>query len=180
MMATPRIPSRIHPKKLDDYLEVMTRAVFQAGMSWSAIAERWDDFREAFCNFDVARVAMFTEGDFDRLSHMGGIVHSNRKIRATVKNAQTLLEVDNSHGGFGKYLRSFPTYEALSADIRERFRFLGEMSVWYLLFRVREPVPEFDIWVRTIPGHHPRMREMVELAAVEDLQAASSGAPFHV
>ncbi len=167
-METPTIPRRIHPISLDDYLEVITRAVFQAGLSWAAIAERWAHFREAFCNFDVARVAAFTEGDFDRLSRMDGIIHSTRKIRATVKNAQTLLELECSHGGFERYLRSFPSYEALSADLRKRFKFLGEMSVWYLLFRVREPVPHFETWIKTIPGEHPRMREMVELATSED------------
>ncbi len=168
MTGTPTIPRRVHPKKLDDYLEVMTRAVFQAGLSWAAIAERWDNFREAFCDFDVTRVAAFSEGDFDRLAHMDGIIHSSRKVHATVRNAQTLLELERLHGSFRKYLRSFSSYEALSADFRKRFKFLGEMSVWYLLFRVREPVPDFESWIKTIPGDHPRMREMVELAKTED------------
>ncbi|MDQ6931789.1 MAG: DNA-3-methyladenine glycosylase I [Candidatus Eremiobacteraeota bacterium] len=167
-METPTIPGRIHPKSLDNYLEIITRAVFQAGLSWAFIAERWAKFREAFCDFDVARVAAFTEADFDRLSGMDGIVHSNRKIRATIKNAQTILELDRSHGGFKKYLRSFQSYEALSTDLRKRFKFLGEMSVWYVLFRVREPVPDFETWIKRIPGDHPRMREMVELANTED------------
>jgi len=163
-MGTPTIPERIHAAAPSDYLEVITRAVFQAGLSWAAIAERWDAYREAFCDFDVPRVAAFNEGDFDRLAHMEGIIQSNRKIRATVANAQTLLDLERLHGGFQKYLRSFPSYEALSADLRKRFKFLGEMSVWYFLFRVREPVPEFESWVKTIRGDHPRMREMVELA----------------
>jgi hypothetical protein len=36
------------------------------------------------------------------------------------------------------------------------------MSVYYFLFRVGEPVPEFEDWIKTIEGDHPRMREMVE------------------
>jgi hypothetical protein len=39
---------------------------------------------------------------------------------------------------------------------------MGEMNVWYFLFRVRQPVPRFEHWVTTIPGDHPRMKEMVE------------------
>lgn len=151
----------------------MTRAVFQAGLSWATIAERWDSFREAFCHFDVTRVAAFTEGDFDRLAQMDGIIHSSRKVRAIVHNAQTLLELERLHGSFKEYLGSFSSYEALSADLRKHFKFLGEMSVWYLLFRVREPVPDFEGWVKTIPGDHPRMREMVELANKEDQTQAS-------
>lgn len=41
---------------------------------------------------------------------------------------------------------------------------MGDMNVWYFLFRVHEPVPQFEHWVKTIPGEHPRMQEMVEQA----------------
>lgn len=161
---TSAIPDQIEPARLGDYLEVMTRAVFQAGLSWASIAQRWDAFREAFDGFDAERVASYTEGDFDRLMHAENVLHSARKIRATVQNAQMLIELDRVHGGFANYLRSFSSYPALAADIRKRFKFMGEMNVWYFLFRVREPVPRFEGWVTTIPGEHPRMREMVEKA----------------
>jgi len=41
---------------------------------------------------------------------------------------------------------------------------MGDMNVWYVLFRTGHAVPRFEEWVSTIPGDHPRMREMVELA----------------
>lgn len=156
-----RVPEQIQPKRLSDYLEVMTRAVFQAGLSWASIASRWPAFRQAFENFDVERVAAYADADVDRLMHFEGILHSARKIRATIQNAQTLLEIDRANG-FANYLHSFDSYDKLSADIRRRFKFMGEMNVWYFLFRVREPVPQFEHWVTTIPGEHPRMKEMVE------------------
>lgn len=160
------IPEQIENPSLNDYLEVITRAVFQAGLSWASIAHRWGDFRVAFEGFDAAKVAAYTEGDVDRLLHAPGILHSARKIRATIHNAQALGELDRAHGGFEKYLASFPNYAALSADIKRRFKFMGEMNVWYFLFRVRRPVPKFEKWVKTIPGDHPRMKEMVERARV--------------
>lgn len=163
-MPAPTIPDQVTPTRLGDYLEVMTRAVFQAGLSWQTIAERWDAFREAFDHFDVERVARYSEVDVDRLMCDDGILKSSRKIRATIKNAQTMIELDKKHDGFQNYLRAFPSYAALAADLRRKFKFLGEMNVWYFLFRVREPVPRFDTWVTTIPGEHPRMREMVEKA----------------
>ena len=158
------IPGQVTPARLGDYLEVMTRAVFQAGLSWASIAQRWDGFVQAFDGFDCDRVAAYTEGDVDRLMHDDGILHSARKIRATIANAQKLLELDRAHGGFANYLRSFPSYKALVNDVRRNFKFMGEMNVWYFLFRVREPVPTFETWVKTIPGDHPRMKEMVERA----------------
>jgi 3-methyladenine DNA glycosylase Tag len=158
------IPEQVHEPALSDYLDVMTRAVFQAGLSWAAIAKNWDAYREAFDGFDAHKVAAYTEGDIDRLMRADGVLHSTRKIRATIQNAQTLVELDRLHKGFANYLRSFPDYQTLGGDFRKRFKFMGEMNVWYFLFRVRQPVPQFEHWVKTIPGDHPRMKEMVEKA----------------
>jgi 3-methyladenine DNA glycosylase Tag len=156
------IPDQIENPQLRDYLDVMTRAVFQAGLSWAAIAKHWDAYREAFDGFDPHKIAAYTEGDIDRLMRSEGVLHSTRKIRATIQNAQALLELDRRHNGFQQYLRSFPDYAALSKDLRRNFKFMGEMNVWYFLFRLREPVPVFEHWVTTIPGDHPRMKEMVQ------------------
>lgn len=156
------IPEQIEPKVLGDYLDVMSRAVFQAGLSWAAIGKHWDAYREAFDGFDPERVALYGEADVQRLMEAPGVLHSARKIGAIVQNAQTLLVLDRERGGFRNYLRSFESYDALSKDIRKRFKFMGDMNVWYFLFRVREPVPHFEHWVTTIPGDHPRMKEMVE------------------
>ena len=163
-MSVPTIPERILQPVFADYLEVMTRAVFQAGVSWAMIAQRWNGFREAFDNFGVERVAAYTEGDIDRLLSEERIFRSEKKIRATVQNAQTLCALDREHGGFANYLRSFPDYAAFEKDFRKRFKFMGPMNVWYFRFRVGEEVPPFEPWLATIQGDHPRMREMVELA----------------
>jgi 3-methyladenine DNA glycosylase Tag len=90
-----------------------------------------------------------------------------KKIIATVENARTLLALDREHGAFRTYLRSFAGYPELAADLRARFRFLGELSVYYFLFRVGEPVPRFEDWETTIPGDHPRMREMIAHARAQ-------------
>jgi hypothetical protein len=149
----------VHPR-LCDYLDVMSRAVFQAGLSWASIGPHWEQYRAAFDGFDPAKVACYTEGDVDRLMRADGVLHSARKIRATIENAAAIVELDRN-GGFAAYLRSFHDYATLAADIKKRFKFMGDMNVWYFLFRVHEPVPRFEHWVKTIPGEHPRMKEMV-------------------
>jgi len=166
LRVTATIPERAQPRSLDGYLEVMTRAVFQAGVSWAMIAQRWDAFRRAFCDFDARRVAAFDDIDIERALEER-ILRSPKKVRATIANAQALLAADQEFDGFNNYLRSFPSYEALCADMRKRFKFMGAMNVWYFLFRVGEPVPNFEEWVQTIPGEHPRMKEMVERARRE-------------
>lgn len=162
------IPERINATSLDDYLEVMTKAVFQAGLRWSLIDSKWPAFKRAFANFDTHKVAAFTDEDVARLSEDEGIIRSPKKIEGTVHNARTMIELEKEFNGFRNYLRSFASYEALSADVKKRFAFMGELSVYYFLFRVRETVPPFDKWIATIPGNHPRMREMIEHAAAQD------------
>lgn len=161
---TATIPEVVAPRSLADYLAVMTRAVFQTGVSWKQIADRWESYAGAFDDFDVARVAAFGEADVERVLATSGILRSPRKVEATIRNARALLELDASPGGIRAYLRGFPSYAALAKDLKRRFAFMGDLNAWYFLFRVGEPVPPFDSWVQTIPGHHPRMREMVELA----------------
>ena len=53
-------PQQIRPQRLADYLEVMTTAVFQSGMSWQVVEAKWDGFREAFAAFDPVTVAAFS------------------------------------------------------------------------------------------------------------------------
>jgi 3-methyladenine DNA glycosylase Tag len=164
------IPPQIEPRSLADYFAVMSRAIFQAGLSWGLIESKWPAYEGLFAGFDPKIVATFDDHDIDVIATDPGIVRTRKKVAATVENARTMLELDKQHGGgFANYLRSFDSYEALSADLRRRFKFLGELSVYYFLFRVKEPVPPFEEWQKTVPGEHPRMREMVALARGEPL-----------
>ncbi|MBV8491212.1 MAG: DNA-3-methyladenine glycosylase I [Candidatus Eremiobacteraeota bacterium] len=158
------VPEVIVPASTADYFRVMTRAVFQAGVKWSQIADRWDAYESAFAGFDVKQVALFDELDVERVLQTPGILRMPRKVRATVANAKALVEIERAFGDVPQYLRSYAGYDALAKDMKKRFAFMGEMNVWYFLFRVGEPVPRFEQWVTTIPGDHPRMREMVDQA----------------
>ena len=158
------VPDVIVAHALNDYFEVMTRAVFQAGVAWKQIASHWDAYHEAFARFDPAVVSRYDGLDIERILETPGILRMPKKIRATVANAGALLAADREFGGFASYLRAFDSYAALAKDIKKRFALIGDMSAWYFLFRVGEPVPRFEPWVATIPGDHPRMREMVDKA----------------
>ena len=158
------IPDVIEPASLADYFEVMTRAVFQAGVSWKQIAAPWDAYREAFASFDPAVVAAYDDVDVERVLAIPGVLRMPRKIRATIANARELLRADRECGGVAAYLASFASYPELAKDLKRRFALMGDMNVWYFLFRTGRPVPRFEQWVATIRGEHPRMREMVERA----------------
>jgi hypothetical protein len=174
------IPERLAPTKLGDYLAVLTQAVFQAGLSWALVESKWDAFRAAFHDFDPERVAALSGADVAWLAEESSIVRSRKKIEGTVANAKTMLELEREFGGFANYLRSFPSYDALRTDIRKRFKFVGDLSVYYFLFRVGEPVPPYAEWAKTVEGTHPRVREMLarggdETARQELTQARKKG-----
>ena len=158
------IPDVIDPASSADYFAVITRAVFQAGVSWKQIAAHWDAYRAAFAEFDPAAVAAYDDVDIERVLTTPGILRMPRKVRATIANAKALCELQREFGGIGKYLRSFDSYAALAEDLKARFMLMGDMNVWYFLFRTGEPVPRFETWAETIRGDHPRMREMVARA----------------
>ena len=86
------IPDVIQPASLADYLEVMTRAVFQAGVRWSQIAEHSGAYRKAFEDFDPAKVAAYDDIDVERVLATPGLLKIRRKVRAVIHNARALLE----------------------------------------------------------------------------------------
>lgn len=161
---TPVIPEVVQARGTSEYFEVITRAVFQAGVSWAQIARHWRAYRRAFEDFDAATVAAYDDVAIERVLAEPGILRMPRKIKATIANAVALLEIEREFGGVDEYVASFESYAPLAKDFKKRFAFMGDMNVWYVLFRTGHPVPRFETWVTTIPGDHPRMREMVELA----------------
>ena len=82
-------PQQITPTGPADYLEVMTKAVFQSGMSWQVVEAKWPGFREAFDGFDPEKIAGYTGDDVERLAADTRIIRNRRKIEATLTNAET-------------------------------------------------------------------------------------------
>ena len=155
---------RISSPTPSDYLAVMSRAVFQAGLSWAAIDRQWDQLQAAFDGFAPQTVARYRERDVRRIMAHPGILHSERKIHATIHNAQALLDAQCEFGSVRAWLRSHRRYDDVVADIKRRFSNVGDISAYYLLFRCGEKVPPFERWIKTVKGDHPRIREMVAAA----------------
>ena len=141
-------PTQIEPTGLADYLEVLTKAVFQSGMSWRVVEAKWDGFREAFAAFDPATVAAFSGDDVERLAADTRIIRNRRKIEATITNAEAMLALDVASGGFPAWLRSRGDFDATVAALRGEFRFVGEMGAYYFLYVVGEQVPTHEAWMK--------------------------------
>jgi 3-methyladenine DNA glycosylase Tag len=159
-----KIPRVIEAPTLDDHLDVISRAVFQAGLNWAIITARWSNVRAAFDDFAVDVVAAYGEGDVARIMATDGVVHSAAKIAGTIANARALRAIVAEYGSIAAYTASFAGYDALFADARKRFAYLGDLSCYYWLFRTGAPVPRFERWMERQERDHPRMREMATLA----------------
>jgi 3-methyladenine DNA glycosylase Tag len=71
---------------------------FQAGLSWSTILNKRENFREAFEGWDAKRIAEYSEKDLERLMADPGIVRNRLKVAGAVRNARAFLDVQAEHG----------------------------------------------------------------------------------
>lgn len=127
---------------------------FQAGLSWSTILKKRDNFRRAFEGFDPARVAAYGPDDHARLLADAGIVRNRLKVEGATKNARAYLAVQAERGSFDRYLwdwvdgrpivnawtelgqipASTPLSDAISKDLKRRgFTFVGTTLVYAFL-----------------------------------------------
>ncbi len=137
-------PKRIQPTSLADYLAVMSKAIFQAGISWRVVESKWPGIREAFRGFDPVAISKLTVAELDELAEDKRIIRNRRKIAAIVSNAQRMLELNKSFGNFRNYLRSHSSFEELLKDLHKQFKFLGDTGSYYFLWVVGEKVPPHE------------------------------------
>ena len=91
---------------------------FQSGLSWLTILRKRENFRRAFANFDIGRVAQFSNDDVARLLSDAGIVRHKGKIESTINNARRCQELIAEFGSLDTFVWGFVTVaSASSADL---------------------------------------------------------------
>jgi DNA-3-methyladenine glycosylase I len=131
------------PANDDAYFENMTRIIFQAGLGWKMISEKWPNFKKAFANSSIGRVAKFSDKDVDRLMADKGIVRNHQKILATVHNAIQFQEIKKTYGSFQSFLDKLDkanNYASVIKELGKRFERLGSSSARIFLYSVGENV----------------------------------------
>jgi DNA-3-methyladenine glycosylase I len=119
---------------------------FQAGLSWSCILHKRENFRRAFDGFKPEIIAIYNESKVEALMQDSGIIRNRRKIEATIGNAKAFLEIQKEFCSFDSYIWQFtdgmtidkacrdnadipvssPESDAMSKDLKKRgFRFVG-------------------------------------------------------
>ena len=146
MPQTIEIPRRARPQGDAEYLEQMTKAIFQAGFSWPVIRNKWPDFQVAFEGFDIDRVSNYDHLEVERLLNDAGIVRNARKILATIENARIMQALVTEHGSFYAYLHTLDgrTYQERKQILTHTFRHLGPTGCFVFLYSVDEDVPSWN------------------------------------
>lgn len=107
----------------DALFELLTLEGAQAGLSWSTILRRRENYRAAFAGFSIKRVAAFGPDDVERLMQDTGIVRNRQKILSAIENARKVLDIQREHGSFDTYIWSFVG----GTTLRNRFQQMGQL-----------------------------------------------------
>ncbi|WP_203650134.1 DNA-3-methyladenine glycosylase I [Secundilactobacillus yichangensis] len=87
--------------------ELMTLEMMQAGLSWQTVLNKRANFKAAFADFDVEKVARFDADNVARLTNNAGIIRNRLKIKDTIHNAQQLVDWHAAGKTMNAYLWSF-------------------------------------------------------------------------
>ncbi len=95
--------------KHDDHelFELLILESFQAGLSWITILKKRENFRKAFDNFDIQKVANYNNEKIAELLSNTGIIRSKNKILSAINNAKIFMQIQKDFGSFANYIWSF-------------------------------------------------------------------------
>ena len=133
------------------HFEFLTLESAQAGLSWYTVLRKRANYRNAFAEFDPAKVARFNAAKIEQMLQDPGLIRNRRKISAAVENARHFLAVQDEFGSFSTYIWRFVDGEpivnefrtladlpatsresdALSKDLKSRgFKFIGSIVIY--------------------------------------------------
>ena len=117
----------------------------QAGLSWTTILNKQENFRKSYSNFEISKVANYGEKQIKRLLSDSGIIRNKLKINAAIFNAKKIIELKKIHGSFKKWL-DYNHPKSINQWVKvfkESFKFTGP-----------EIPKEFLMSTGYIPGAH--------------------------
>ena len=135
------------PSTDEEYFENMSRVIFQAGLNWRVIDNKWPSIKKAFSNFKIGEVACFTEADVERLMSDPEIIRNKGKIKGIIQNAQNFQAIEKQYGSFQKYLDSLDksnNYENVVKDLVNKFKWLRPSTASTFLYTVGEKISVWD------------------------------------
>ena len=113
----------VHDEK--KHFEFILLESSQAGLSWITILKKRDNYRTAFDDFDYEKIALYDETKVLQLMENTGIIRNERKIRASITNAQAFVRIQKEFGSFDRYIWGFVNFR----PVINYFETLSEIPV---------------------------------------------------
>jgi len=139
----------------DELFERLMFEINQAGLNWILILKKQNNFRQAFDNFNIEKVAGYGETDILRLMNDPGIIRNRLKINAAIENAKIILKIREESGSFRNWLDLHSviniSLEEWAKLFKKTFKFTGG-----------EIVNEFLMSTGYLPGAHSQQCPVYE------------------
>ncbi len=115
---------------IEDDNELFGRLILeinQAGLSWTTILNKQENFRKAYHHFNIKKIALYKEKDITRLLNDAGIIRNKLKINAAIENAKIVLLLQKEFGSFKNWLQHHhpKTKEEWVKIFKQHFKFTG-------------------------------------------------------
>ena len=101
-----------------ELFEMLVLESFQAGLSWITILKKRENFRKAFDEFDVVKVARYDDSKIEELRSNEGIIRHKGKITSAINNAKVFIEIQKEFGSFDEYIWGFTDGEIIKAEFK--------------------------------------------------------------
>ena len=99
-----------------ELFEMLVLESFQAGLSWITILKKRENFRKAFDDFDVVKVANYDDDKVEELRSNEGIIRHKGKKTSAINNAQVFIEIQKEFGSFDEYIWGFTDGNIIKAE----------------------------------------------------------------
>lgn len=123
-------PKALRQRSDAEYLSLLSRRVFRAGLKHSLVDAKWPEFEKAFHGFDPFYCAMLSDDHLDELMRNKAIIRHLGKIKSVRENAQFVINQSKESGGFGAFLADWPEDEVIQlwAYLKKHGKQLGGSS----------------------------------------------------
>ncbi len=132
-------------RTINQFLELVARAIFGSGLSWAVVDRNWAAIRLAFGGFSAAEVAALTDVDIERLCAVPGVIGNQRKIKAVRGAAQLLIQRKAEFGSVGRWIHSLGDFPEQQDGLRS-MTFIGPFGAYYVLSVAGFAVPDYQTW----------------------------------
>ena len=127
MLATPLTTEELSQIGDDRWLAAMTQKIFQSGISWQVVRNKWPNFEAAFFGFDIEKMLLISDEMWEEKAKDASIIRNFGKVMTIRENALMMHEASIKHGSFAKMVADWPSSDIIGlwAHLKKEGKRLG-------------------------------------------------------